>query len=579
MNNSPLVSAVLIFYNAEKFIQEAIESVFAQVYNNWELLLVDDGSTDASTQIARRHAEQCPDKVCYFEHAGHQNRGMSASRNLGIRHSRGEFIGFLDADDVWLPHKLEKQLAILNAHPEAAMVYGQIQWWYSWTGNSDDIQRDFVPPLNVPTDRLIQPPKMLVALLQRPSASTTSSLVRREMVERVGGFEESFRGMYEDQAFAAKVYAQAAVFVVGGYSYRWRKHADSSSAVSVNTGQYGAARFNFLCWLKTYLSERNIQNRELQQALDEEFWEFRHPWLFKLSGYPKHGMLWMKESVKRFARSTLPAKVQHWLRVRWHGPDYCPPVGCVDFGSLRRLQPVSRVFGFDRGLPIDRYYIEYFLSKHAADIRGHVLELGDNAYTRKFGGDRVTKSDVLHAVEGNPEATMVADLTRAEQLRSEIFDCIICTQTLMFIYDVRAAVQTLERLLKPSGILLVTLAGVSHQISRNEMNRWGDYWRFTSLSARRLFEEVFPASSVTVNAYGNVLAAIAFLHGLTVQELRPAELDASDPDYEVVITIEARKPARGIHENTGPGKTAACAYTSAAPLRSGRADPALPSRH
>src|SRR6266566_8733383 len=128
----------MIFLNAERFIEEAIESVFGQTYDDWELLLVDDGSKDGSTEIARRYAEEHSKRVRYFEHAGHQNRGMSASRNLGIRRSRGEFIGFLDADDVWLPHKLEQQLAILKAYPEAAMVYGPIQWWYSWTGNSDD---------------------------------------------------------------------------------------------------------------------------------------------------------------------------------------------------------------------------------------------------------------------------------------------------------------------------------------------------------------------------------------------------------------------------------------------------------
>src|SRR5215207_10509527 len=141
MSSKPLVSCIIIFLNAERFMREAIESVFAQTYDNWELLLVDDGSTDGSTHMALRYAERHSGKVRYLEHLGHQNRGMSASRNLGLSHAKGEYIGFLDADDVWLPHKLQQQVQILNSHPEAGMVYGTWQYWYSWTGRPEDIQR------------------------------------------------------------------------------------------------------------------------------------------------------------------------------------------------------------------------------------------------------------------------------------------------------------------------------------------------------------------------------------------------------------------------------------------------------
>ena len=148
MNRKPLISVVIIFLNAERFIAEAIESVFGQTYKDWELLLVDDGSSDVSSAIARRYTEQHPEKVYYFEHAGHENRGMSASRNLGIRHARGQYIALLDADDVWLPKKLEYQVEILSRYPEAGMVVGPIQWWYSWTGKPDDFARDFVAPFS-----------------------------------------------------------------------------------------------------------------------------------------------------------------------------------------------------------------------------------------------------------------------------------------------------------------------------------------------------------------------------------------------------------------------------------------------
>ena len=244
------------------------------------------------------------------------------------------------------------------------------------------------------------------------------------------------------------------------------------------------------------------------------------------------------------ARAVLPVEARRWLWEKRRGLTRRPPVGLVRFGSLKRPVPISRAFGFDRGLCIDRYYIESFLGRHADDIQGSVLEIGDDGYTRNFGGERVAKSDVLHVAPDNPNATIIADLTCADHILSEAFDCIILIQTLQFIYDVRAALKTLYRILKPGGILLATLPGIS-QISRYDMDRWGEYWRFTTLSARRLFEEVFPPENVRAEAYGNVLAAIAFLHGLAAQDLRREELNYRDADYEVLITVRAMKPGAG----------------------------------
>ncbi len=214
-------------------------------------------------------------------------------------------------------------------------------------------------------------------------------------------------------------------------------------------------------------------------------------------------------------------------------------LGEVRLGDLRRLRPISTEWGFDRGRPIDRYYIERFLECHCQDVRGHVLEIEDDAYTRRFGGDRVSKSDVLHVMEGNPAATIIADLTHADHIPSDTFDCIILTQTLHLIFDVRAALVTLNRILKAGGILLATFPGIT-KISHSEWSgSW--FWAFTSCSARRLFEEVFLPGSVQVESHGNVLAAASFLYGLAVEELSPKDLDYYDPDYEVSITVRATK--------------------------------------
>ena len=217
-----------------------------------------------------------------------------------------------------------------------------------------------------------------------------------------------------------------------------------------------------------------------------------------------------------------------------------PPVGHVRFGSLRRLRPISREWGFDRGRPIDRYYIERFLACQATDIRGHVLEIGSNHYTRTFGGERVERSDVLHVADALPGVTIVGDLTRADHIPSDSFDCLILTQTLQCLYDVRSAIGTLHRILKPGGVALVTFPGIS-KVSREDMERWGYYWSFTSSSAQRLFGEVFDAPDVRVEAHGNVLTAIAFLHGIAIGELEPEELDYHDPDYELLLSVRARK--------------------------------------
>jgi SAM-dependent methyltransferase len=244
----------------------------------------------------------------------------------------------------------------------------------------------------------------------------------------------------------------------------------------------------------------------------------------------------MMDNLRLFARRYLSRESRRRLArlAVW------PPVGWVRFGDLRRLKPISSDYGNSRGLEIDRYYIEKFLSENSADVHGHVLEIKHNSYTVKYGGDRVTKSDVLHPVDGNPDATMIADLTKADQLPSNVFDTIIFTQTLQVIYDIHTVIATLHRILKPGGVLLATASGMA-KLSLEDFDRWGEYWRFTSQSARLLFEERFGVGHVSVQAYGNVLTAISFLEGLAVEDLKKSDLDAADRAYEVLIAIRAVK--------------------------------------
>ena len=240
--------------------------------------------------------------------------------------------------------------------------------------------------------------------------------------------------------------------------------------------------------------------------------------------------------------------LRHWpdaARRRLTKLSQWPPVGAVRFGSLRRVTPISDEFGFERGLPIDRYYIEQFLGEHAACIRGRVLEVGDSTYTTMFGsGGAVEQIDILDVDAGNPHATLIADLTEPGQFPSRVFDCVICTQTLPYIYDVHAAVGTLHRILRPGGTVLATVSCVSRTWTKGD-RLFGDYWRFTSRSSRLLFEEFFEPHDVLVASYGNVLTAASFLYGLATSELRREELDFHDPGVPLLIGIKAqRQPER-----------------------------------
>lgn len=212
----------------------------------------------------------------------------------------------------------------------------------------------------------------------------------------------------------------------------------------------------------------------------------------------------------------------------------------IDFSDQLRTEPISRKFGFDRGCPIDRYYIDSFLKQNQNLITGSVLEIAESTYSKRFGHD-ISSYEVLHYDDSNKKATIVGDLTKPETLPKERIDCFICTQTLNFIFDVSKAIEGSYKVLKQGGTLLCTVSGIS-QISRYDMDRWGDYWRFTDLSIRKLMESVFGEGNVEIVTFGNALAATAFLQGLAIDDLPDTSLlDKKDLDYQITIGIKATK--------------------------------------
>ena len=539
----PLVSVIVPFLNAEKFIQETIESVFSQTYKEWELLLVDDGSTDNSTKIALNYEKENPDKVHYLEHDKHLNKGSSATRNLGIKNARGKYITFLDADDVWVENKLEEQVEILEAYTEASMVYGNTKYWYSWTGDPEDLKRDFIVNYNMNLNTLVSPPKLLILALESKTITPNPSniMVRRDVALNVGGFEDAFRGMHDDQAFLAKLFITTSVYAADRCWDFYRKHPDSLSTVAIIKGEKASAELFYLTWLEKYLFAQGINNISLWRALRYRKLRYRHPILSRLLEYSKWTSGAMRKILKKTARYTLPKTLRGYVFSKLKNQKYIPPVGCVRFGDLRRLEPISERWGRDRGLPIDRYYIEHFMTLNSKHIKGHVLEFGDDRYIRNFYNNDISLSDIINInKETNPKTTIVADIVNAPHVPSDMYDCIIFTQTLQFIYEYKKAIETLYRILKPGGVLLATFPG----ISQTSGTIWSRYWcwNFTILSAENLFKEFFPQENIEISAFGNLICAASFLYGLSAEELTTDELNYHDPRYEIIITVKAIKP-------------------------------------
>jgi glycosyltransferase involved in cell wall biosynthesis len=315
-----MVSAIIIFLNEERFLQEAIESVFCQTYDDWELLLVDDGSTDHSTEIGQQYAENHPGKVRYLEHEEHHNRGMSASRNLGVREAKGKYIAYLDADDIWLPNKLETQLAVLQSQPEAVMVYGPVQFWHSWTGNPKDQRRDFLYGLKsygvrLEPDRLIEPPQLPILCLRFESLIPVPSsiMVERKVIESVGGSEEAFWGSLEDAVVYTKIGLRYKVFVSGACWTKYRRHPTSCGETAIKSGKVEGIRLSFIKWVEGYLADQKVTDPRVWEAVEAALRPYRHPRLFRLcSGY-RVLMNRLEGLTIHYGRMILPISVRRWL--------------------------------------------------------------------------------------------------------------------------------------------------------------------------------------------------------------------------------------------------------------------------
>jgi len=509
------VSVVITSYDEEPhYLREALESVIAQTAPPHEVIVVDDGS-----QVDNSERLRSLPRVRVIRQP---NQGLAAARNTGWRAASGSHIVFLDSDDRLLPNALASNLRRFDAHPDCALVYGAYRF----------ISRDG-HPLQDAAFTPIGPDAYATMLRGNSIGMHATAMYRRDRLEAVGGFDPSYRACedYELYLRLARLFPIASGNEIIAEYRQHARNMSNNSPLMLRTA---------LAALESQASLiANDGERRLAYAEGVRRWK---------DFYAGQQLLKMYEAAKE--RRWADVSVANFLRVFFAAP--LPTIGAViqgmralfprravHLGSLRRTTPISRHFGYDRGKPVDRHYIDAFLRRHAMDIRGRVLEVGDSAYTREFGGDRVSASDVLHVDPDATGATVISDLQKGDNLPSDAFDCVILTQTLHLLFDMPAAVATLHRILKPGGVLLVTVPGVSSVDSGEWGGTW--MWSLTAASLGRLLVQSFAENDITVTAYGNVLTAVAFLHGLAEDELRPQDYDVTDPHYPVIVAGRAKK--------------------------------------
>lgn len=497
-----------------RFLGEAIESALAQSPAFDELVVVDDGSSDDTAAVAARHPQ--------VRLVQQPRRGLSAARNRGLAETSADVVAFLDADDRLLPGALASGLDALARAPGAAFAYGSYR-------NVDECGAPLSMPLFFPCSE--HPYEDF--LHGNPVGMHGAVLYRRAPLVAAGGFDEGLTAG-EDYDLYLRLARCAPVASHDSIVAEYRRHPNAMSR--------DPARM-LLSTLRVQRRQRPFVRGDaaLERAWREGMQITRRTFGPPLFARVAEGWRGLRPSWRDTGALLLaPGSILRAVRRRLQRRIGATGRPMIAWGDLRRLDPVSRSFGYDRGTPIDRHYIERFLAAHAACVRGRVLEIGDDHYTRRFGGSRVARADVLHVRPDAPGATIVSDLATGAGIPDAAFDCLLVTQTLHLVYDVHAAVRTLHRILRPGGTLLLTVPGTISQLEQGEW-RGAWCWGFAPTALERLFAEVFGSDHVQVASHGNVVASVAFLQGLAAEELSANELAGRDALYPLLLTVRAVK--------------------------------------
>ena len=495
------VAVVIPCFNLGRTLRDAIESVQAQTRPASELVVVDDGSTDLFTRHALTEIQA---EGVYVIHT--ENRGVAGARLTGVEATASAYLLLLDADDMLVPAAIERLAGVLDAKPEVDFVtcgmaaFGEAE--YIW-----------------------HPPACTWSGVFTRGGPHISTMLRRGVWTGVGGFDPDLPG-YEDTDFwleALRMGFRGAALPDVLLRYRVRSRSRYAKALSPDAHRRTMASIQSKHWPPPsnvipadVLVEKEAfleEQRSHQRALIDRRYEVE-----RQLGDVRAEIASAREDLARQGRAT------------------------IDWGDLRRTEPVSPTWGLERGQPVDRYYIERFLDEHREDIQGRVLEVKDGYYTRHFGDGRVTRCDVLDINPNNPEATLVADLAVPEQMPANTYDCIVLTQTTHIIYESRRVVESAWRGLKPGGVLLCTVPCLSRVSTEDADDDAGDFWRFTEAGTRHIFSAVFPLDHLEIASRGNLMSCAAFLLGLAAHEVPDEVRPRDDPWHSLICVVRATKP-------------------------------------
>jgi glycosyltransferase involved in cell wall biosynthesis len=532
-----LISVVIPCYNHGEFLANAIESVNNQDYPYKEIIVVDDGSTDNSKKIAKKYNVQ---------YVYQPNQGLAAARNTGIENSKGDFLVFLDADDRLLDQALSVNYNLLKQHENAAFVWGTHKKVFNahetigtyGENKEKDAYCNLLKYGNyIEMHATVMFRRWVFDTLRYDTELKACEdydlylrITRNHPIIQHNHLIASYYIHESNMSKNSPMMLQAALKVLHQQKPFLRNEAEKKCLKK-------GIRFwvNFYCNL-IYLKQTRLSENNFYFDHTNEFstlWKYKKSLFFKsLIVKP---MVYFKENIIKLSPSVF-LRVLNKIGLY---KQFNPKKGHINKGDFNRLTPFSNQFGYDRGGPVDRYYIENFLKKNSDAIKGKVLEIGDNDYTIQYGAANVSKSDVLHIDEQNDKATIIGDLSNAPHIADETYDCIILTQTLHLIYNFQDAIKTCYRILKPGGKLLLTVPGISHIDQGEWKDNW--LWSFTEASIKKILSESFKRSDYEVQSYGNVLVAASFLYGLGKPELQKEQLDFHDPHYQVIITASATK--------------------------------------
>ena len=513
------VGVVVPAYNHAAFLGDALDSLMAQTRRPDRIVVVDDDSSDDPASVTRRY----PD----VELIRQPNGGPSAARNRGLAALATDYVMFLDADDRLLPQAIARSLDCHRDNPGCGFVYGA----HRRVGPA-------LESLGPPIYNACGASAYRDLLRGNMVASCPSVMFDRARLVECGGFDPEVRGCEDYDAYfrLARRYPAASH---PGLVAEYRIHDRNTSPDPVD----------MLRWANLVLDRYRPDPADAAATADyrqgrrgwaltyaNAVWRRRAGWSERWAMTARAPAASMLSAGAAALRAILPRRAYTAIR------DVLRPgrvaVGSVAMGDLARTSPIGGYWGYDRGTPIDRWYIESFLAEHAADIHGRVLEVACDDYSRRFGSG-ITRQDILHRAKDHPGATIAGDLVAPDTLPSEAFDCLVITQTLQHIYDVAAGVEQFRRALKPGGVLLLTVPGVTSIDPMEWDGSW--YWSFTVNSVRRMLGDVFGADNVEVIARGNVYATTCYMHGLALEEVDRDWIEKDDVAYPLTICARARR--------------------------------------